>query len=191
MNNSQELAILIKELAKEKNISIGKMLSDCNLSINTLSSMKSGGFFPRVEALAKIADYLECSIDYLLGRTDDPGTGDQANMDHITPHERAVLLAYRKKKDMQKAVDQLLDVKAEEQPSPTQSAEAPQDARLDRIIKLVDTRIASGELDPGNAKIAAFGGYDKTATGKEAEDLAEIKRLVQDVLEEQRKQGNK
>lgn len=72
MNNSQELAKSIKELAKSKNISIGKMLSDCNLSINTLSSMKSGGYFPRLEALAKIADYLDCSVDYLLGRTDCP-----------------------------------------------------------------------------------------------------------------------
>lgn len=46
------------------------MLSDCNLSVNTLSSMQSGGYYPRLEAIAKIADYLDCSVDYLLGRTD-------------------------------------------------------------------------------------------------------------------------
>ena len=48
------------------------MLSDCDLSVNTLSSMQSGGYYPRLEAIARIADYLDCSVDYLLGRTEKP-----------------------------------------------------------------------------------------------------------------------
>lgn len=72
MKNSQEVAKTIKMLAKQKKIPVGKMLSDCELSINTLSSMQSGGFYPRMEAIVKIADYLNCSVDYLLGRTDVP-----------------------------------------------------------------------------------------------------------------------
>lgn len=77
MKTSQELANIIKELAKSKNITVGKMLSDCNLSINTLSSMQSGGYFPRLEAIVKIADYLDCSLDYLLGRTGNPNSHKQ------------------------------------------------------------------------------------------------------------------
>lgn len=72
MNNSQEVANRIKLLAKQQKKTIGKMLSECNLSVNTLSSMQSGGYYPRLEAIAKIADYLDCSVDYLLGRTDNP-----------------------------------------------------------------------------------------------------------------------
>lgn len=72
MNNSQEIANKIKLLAKERKITIGKMLSDCDLSVNTLSSMQSGGYYPRLEAIAHIADYLDCSVDYLLGRTEKP-----------------------------------------------------------------------------------------------------------------------
>ena len=53
-----------------KKITIGKMLSDCDLSKNTLSTMQSRGYLPRAETLIKIADYLDCSVDYLLGRTD-------------------------------------------------------------------------------------------------------------------------
>ncbi len=68
MYNSQEIASKIKEVAKAKNITLGKMLTDCNLSKNALSSMQSGGFLPRTETLTKIADYLGCSVDYLLGR---------------------------------------------------------------------------------------------------------------------------
>ena len=72
MNNSQELANLIKRMAKEKKVPIGTLLSDCELSKNTLSSMQSGGYYPRIEAICKLADYLDCSVDYLLGRTDNP-----------------------------------------------------------------------------------------------------------------------
>lgn len=70
MNNSQEVMKIIKNLAKEQNKTVGKMLDDCGLSKNALSSMKSG-YLPRTENLAKIADYLEVSVDYLLGR-DEP-----------------------------------------------------------------------------------------------------------------------
>ena len=72
MYDSHNIATIIKERAKSKKISIGKMLSDCDLSINTLSSMQAGGYYPRLEAITKIADYLDVSIDYLLGRTDKP-----------------------------------------------------------------------------------------------------------------------
>ena len=72
IHTSQEVANLIKALAKSKKIAVGKMLADCGLSVNTLSSMQAGGFYPRLEAIAKIADYLDCSVDYLLGRTHNP-----------------------------------------------------------------------------------------------------------------------
>lgn len=72
MNNSQEVAKTIKDIAKRNHITIGKMLSDCQLSVNTLSSMQAGGYYPRLEAIAKIADYLDCSVDYLLGRSATP-----------------------------------------------------------------------------------------------------------------------
>lgn len=72
MHNSQEVATTIKLLTKSKNISVGRLLSDCELSKNTLSSMQAGGYLPRLETIAKIADYLDCSVDYLLGRTDNP-----------------------------------------------------------------------------------------------------------------------
>ena len=86
MNNSQELANVIKKRAKSLKISIGTLLSNCELSKNTLSSMQSGGYYPRIEALCKIADYLDCSVDYLLGLTDEPE-------ELIIPPEDAELLA--------------------------------------------------------------------------------------------------
>ncbi len=72
MYESYQIAEKIKAIAKSRNIIIKIMLEECGLSKNTLSSMASGGSTPKSENLAKIADYLNCSVDYLLGRTDNP-----------------------------------------------------------------------------------------------------------------------
>ncbi len=72
MYNSAEIANRIKNKAKAQKVPIKDMLLACDLSKNALSSMLSGGSIPKSENLAKIADYLDCSVDYLLGRTDNP-----------------------------------------------------------------------------------------------------------------------
>lgn len=77
MNIAQDIAHVIKELAKAKGISTTKMLEACNLNKNTLSSMQSRGSMLKVDSLAKIADYLDCSVDYLLGRTDIPNISSE------------------------------------------------------------------------------------------------------------------
>lgn len=72
MYTSLDTATKIKEIAKNKGIVIKTMLLECNLNKNTLSSMKSRGSWIQANTLAIIADYLDCSVDFLLGRTDDP-----------------------------------------------------------------------------------------------------------------------
>lgn len=71
MYKSHNLASRIKEIAKSKDIKIKQMLTHCGLGSNTMSALyhdKSIAY----DSLAKIADYLDCSIDYLVGRTDVP-----------------------------------------------------------------------------------------------------------------------
>ncbi len=70
MYNSQDVAQSIKKMSKDKNITIKKLLEDVGLGFNTMSNMKTS--MPKADNLAKIADYLDCSVDYLLGRTDNP-----------------------------------------------------------------------------------------------------------------------
>lgn len=62
----------IKKIAKEKGIATTIMLQECELNKNTLSSMNNRGSWLQADSLAKIADYLDCSVDYLLRRTDNP-----------------------------------------------------------------------------------------------------------------------
>ena len=83
MKNPQNLAETIEALSKEKGISVSSMLQDLEMNKNALFTMKKSGYLPRVESLCKFADYFQCSLDYLLGRTEEPQTMNQVNNGNI------------------------------------------------------------------------------------------------------------
>ncbi len=66
-----DVANRIKKKAKERGVPLKQMLSDLKFGINTISNLSIGKQMSYLN-FAKIADYLDCSVDYLLGRTDDP-----------------------------------------------------------------------------------------------------------------------
>lgn len=66
--NNKLIVNRIKELLDSKNITTKHMLTVLEMGINTLSELSNGRNMSCIK-LAKIADYLECSVDYLLGRT--------------------------------------------------------------------------------------------------------------------------
>ena len=68
MYNATEVATRINHILKEKKLSQKDMLESCQLSKNAISSMISRGSMLRADNLARIADYLDCSIDVLMGR---------------------------------------------------------------------------------------------------------------------------
>ena len=77
MYTSHNLAIMIKKQAKQQKTVIKDMLSECELGSNTMSALYHGKSIA-FDSLAKIADYLDCSGDYLLGRTDNPNSHKQS-----------------------------------------------------------------------------------------------------------------
>ena len=83
MYNSQEVANNIRAIAKEQKKALGKMLEECELSKNALSSMQAG-YMPQLENICKIADYLKCSIDALLGRDIKKIAPIETNLDDLT-----------------------------------------------------------------------------------------------------------
>ena len=62
------------ELLQEKNITSYKIAKDSGISQGLMCDYKNGVKLPGLHNLIKIADYLDCSVDYLLGRTDNPKT---------------------------------------------------------------------------------------------------------------------
>ncbi len=62
----------LKELRKKKGISQLRLATDLNTTQNTISRYETGEREPGIDELIKIADYFNVSIDYLIGRTDNP-----------------------------------------------------------------------------------------------------------------------
>lgn len=71
MYNPTEVAERIKATAKTQGIAMQDVLKSCNLNKNVISTMLSRGSMPKTDTIAVIADYFDCSVDYLLGRTTD------------------------------------------------------------------------------------------------------------------------
>lgn len=68
---TQDIANRIKVCLKKNNTSTKEMLSSLEMGINAISEFSKGKQMSCI-SLARIADYLNCSVDYLLGRTDNP-----------------------------------------------------------------------------------------------------------------------
>lgn len=130
MYNAQTVKERLKEQQKAQGIkNSDTMMEDLGLNINIIRQMsdnKGVGCF----ALAKIADYLNCSVDYLLGRTDNPsitsetynngdsgiqnvknGTVNINQSDEMTKEIALLLseLTYRQKTELMKEIYDFID----------------------------------------------------------------------------------
>ena len=61
----------LKELREEKGLLSKDFAKIMRVEPATITNWEKGNRFPKDDVLIKIADYFDCSIDYLLGRTDD------------------------------------------------------------------------------------------------------------------------
>lgn len=57
---------------EEKGLNANKLSEATGISTGNISDWKSGRSLPTASKLDVLADYLDCSVDYLLGRTDNP-----------------------------------------------------------------------------------------------------------------------
>lgn len=62
----------IKDLCKEKRITVKSLLETTGISRSFIYDLEKGRSVPSADKFERIADYLDCSVDYLLGRTDVP-----------------------------------------------------------------------------------------------------------------------
>lgn len=72
MYSSSETSTRIKKLAKEKGLQMFNLQERCGLSKNTIAQSGKSQDGMKAKNLYAIAELLECSVDYLLGRTDIP-----------------------------------------------------------------------------------------------------------------------
>ena len=82
MYNAQCTKDRIKNICKVKKVNMEQMLVECSLGVNAIRQINDTKGMASF-SLAKIADYLDCSVDYLLGRTDNPNiSGNYINGDN-------------------------------------------------------------------------------------------------------------
>lgn len=86
----QEISSRIKKRAKVQNIALKDVLQNVGTGVNFVSHLSKGQEVSYL-TLAKIADCLDCSVDYLLGRTDNPNShnipvdsGESSSSDQIS-----------------------------------------------------------------------------------------------------------
>lgn len=81
----------LKYLRTEKNLTQRDLANILDITSGAIGMYESGKRFPNSEILNKIADYFGVSMDYLMGRTDDPYTSTQ-----ITKKESDIAKKMRK-----------------------------------------------------------------------------------------------
>ena len=93
-------------LCEQNNSKPNSVAKNLGFSTATCTHWKDGAV-PKADAVVKIADYFNVSVDYLLGRTDYPHFGQQKNelialINQLTPAEQDKVIAfYRLLKDEQ------------------------------------------------------------------------------------------
>lgn len=70
----------LKLACEMRNIAISTAVKETLPSVGVIDNWKKGGM-PRVDAVVKLANYLEVSTDYLLGLIDDPASAAHSAAD--------------------------------------------------------------------------------------------------------------
>ena len=130
----------IKLLAKQQGRSIAYICKQLGFNSRTYFNdiEKSGREIP-TDKLVQIANMLNTSVDYLLGKTDEPSpiSNEKAVVPDFakTAHEKAVIDAYRAQPELQIAVDKLLGVERDGKVY-LYTAASSDDKRFDEITEM-------------------------------------------------------
>ena len=101
---------ILFEILEREGITQRQLSEATKISTGNISDWKSGKSAPKPEAISKIACFLNCSTDYLLGRT----TAPEQPMQFQTTKEQQILAAYKAHPELQPAIDKLLGIGEEE-----------------------------------------------------------------------------
>lgn len=91
----------IRKLREEMGISQADLAKKLSISDKTVSSWEVGRTEPKMSMIENLCVALRCQITDIVGE-------DQSM--RLSPHERAVINAYRQDKSMQEAVDRILRI---------------------------------------------------------------------------------
>ena len=108
MYNSQEIAKRIKIRAKQEKKSVNQMLIHCGLGKNTITKLSNGTDILS-KNIAKIADYLNCPIDYLMCRTDTPEVNGNPLKEKVIYTDKELLQELIEEKELDALFERYLE----------------------------------------------------------------------------------
>lgn len=103
MSFSERLEVLIKE----KGMTAKQLTQILKIGATSVSDWKRGKSTPSPDILIAISQLFDVSIDYLLGRTDNPNLSKELS---VTPEQHKILDKFKNAPaDRRKAIEILLD----------------------------------------------------------------------------------
>ncbi len=89
----------LRQLREEAGVSMNQLAAAVSVSDAAVCKWENGNAEPKVSYLIKLSEYFECSVDYLVGKTDDFDSPLQQGVtppQKLTHKEKQLLDAYRK-----------------------------------------------------------------------------------------------
>lgn len=87
----------ILDLMQKNGITAHKLEVEAPIAISSIQAWKNGKSKPSLEAVSKIADYFGVSVDYLLGKTDNPTPPEKSDGKpklYVPPEYASVMVAF-------------------------------------------------------------------------------------------------
>lgn len=82
------------ERMQNLNLTSKKLSEDTGISTGNISDWKKGRSMPTANKLIVLADYLNCSIDYILGRTNNPEVNTIHKEKSIVQEEKKMIIPF-------------------------------------------------------------------------------------------------
>lgn len=118
----------LAKLRKEKNLSQYKLAELMNFSRGQIANYEQGSREPDFETLERFADFFEVSIDYLLGRSNEP----RSNIDQLQE-----VNSYLDAQDMSKQLE-LFQIKLKSDENLTFNGEPMSDEDKDSLLETME-----------------------------------------------------
>lgn len=72
MFSKQLFCSRLRQLRQSRKLTTSQVGKDLSVSKQTISHWENGDRLPAINAFVALADYFDVSLDYLVGRSDDP-----------------------------------------------------------------------------------------------------------------------
>ena len=103
--STEKFKNILKDLRLERGIKQKEVAKSCDISPQCISQLELGTRSPTGTTLIALADFFNCSVDYLLGRTEEYNELDITHNTELPIEEKELLLAFRElSEDMQKHI---------------------------------------------------------------------------------------